>query len=102
MAAIVINRVRPNTKPGRRVLHIVGTWNGADTTGTLAVEKGNIIDVRGISTGTATLEYSACSDAVSNGMIAPTASGVGAYINMTRSSGGASTVHAFMVEYDSI
>lgn len=101
MAAMTIIRTRPNNKPGRKIQHIVASWNSTDTTGTLQVPKGNIVSVRGISSGTATLEYSACSDAQGNGFISPTLSSGNSFINMTRSSGGSATVHHIDVEYDS-
>jgi len=101
MAAFTITRVRENIKPGRRVLHIQGAFPSTDATATLNVPKGNIIDVRGTSVGTATLGHAACSDTPSNGVVVPTASGANAYINIARSETAAATKYFIEVEYDS-
>ncbi len=96
MAAFNIVRSRPNDKPGRKVQHIEGTFNANDTTATLQVPKGNIIDVRGTSVGTTSLGNCGCSDTPTNGMISSTGS-----INITRDEGGSGTAYFIMVEYDS-
>ncbi len=101
MAAFNIVRTRENIKPGRRVVHFEGTFSSTDTTATLNVPKGNIIDCRGQSVGTASIGNCACSDTPSNGVIVPTASGGNAYINISRDEGASGTAYFIMVEYDS-
>ncbi len=101
MAAFSIVRSRHNIKPGRNVLHIEGTFPTNDTSATLSVPKGNIIDVRGTSVGTASLGNCGCSDTPSNGVITPTATGANAYINISRDEGASATAYFIMVEYDS-
>lgn len=108
MAAITILRSRENIKPGRRIVHIVGTWNSTDTTGTLAVPAGPIIDVRGSSLGVTTPGVSCCSDAVvASGLgvgtlASSTVTGVSRFINMARTDSGSATAHVFCIEYESV
>lgn len=101
MAAFNITRSRENWKPGRRVLHVEGTWNSTDTTATLQVPKGNIISVGGFSQGSTTPEFAVCSDTPANGVIVPTTSGGSTYINIARSGSGSGKAFSIDVEYDS-
>jgi len=96
MAAFTTTRRRFSDKPGRKVFQVAGTFNGNDTTATLAVPKGNIIDVRGTSYGTASLGNCGCSDTPTNGLISSTGS-----INITRDEGASATGYFITVEYDS-
>lgn len=101
MAAFNITRLRENIKPGRRVVHVQGTFNANDTTATLNLPKGNIIDFRGTSVGTVSIGNAGCSDTPVNGVVVQTLSGGVAYINISRDEGASGTAYFLMIEYDS-
>ncbi len=97
MAAFNITRSRMNDKPGRKCVRIEGTFNGNDTTATLQLPKGNLVDFRGNSVGTTSNGNAACSDTPTNGMIS-----CGGTINITRDEGASGTAYFLYAEYDSI